>query len=442
MLGDYERTTSVARYYTAARVGGSPKLAGWESQSVRLVPVDDLPKALNIGVDKAIAGDIAVMLTPPPSPVGKARSLAERIAHLRASIASVLIKAKGGKGGDPNQPHWPKGTPLGGQWKSMDGVTGLTMPPKIGSAANPAYTKKADALYAAALMGDTGMLQTAVANLGQKVADFQARGATHSNAKWTAQLHQYGQELLTQSGAKAAVGAAPTLGVASTKTAGAGPLKLSEMTFVKPKGKGSADGAFCKDADGNEWLVKGYGKADMARNEVLASHLYKAAGIDAPEMRLIDLGGAHKGGLGIASRVLPEKFADVDPKLPPHLAAAQKGFAVDAWLANWDTVGLTNDNLVITASGKAVRIDPGGALLYRAQGQPKGAAFGTQVVELDSLRSKAMNPQAAAVFGGMAASQIADSAKRVAGVDDATIKALVDRYGPGTKAEKAASPTS
>lgn len=37
-LGDFKRTTSVTRLYTAKRVGGSPVAVGWESQAVRLVP--------------------------------------------------------------------------------------------------------------------------------------------------------------------------------------------------------------------------------------------------------------------------------------------------------------------------------------------------------------------------------------------------------------------
>lgn len=38
LLGDFERTTSVTRLYTARRVGGSPAAVGWETQAVKLVP--------------------------------------------------------------------------------------------------------------------------------------------------------------------------------------------------------------------------------------------------------------------------------------------------------------------------------------------------------------------------------------------------------------------
>lgn len=42
LLGDFERTTSTTRLYTARRVGGSPIHCGWESQAVMLVPLSKL----------------------------------------------------------------------------------------------------------------------------------------------------------------------------------------------------------------------------------------------------------------------------------------------------------------------------------------------------------------------------------------------------------------
>jgi 8-oxo-dGTP pyrophosphatase MutT (NUDIX family) len=52
--GDVERSTTVARYYHAHRVGGSPVDCGWESQAVRLVPVADLHEFLNRDDDREI----------------------------------------------------------------------------------------------------------------------------------------------------------------------------------------------------------------------------------------------------------------------------------------------------------------------------------------------------------------------------------------------------
>jgi ADP-ribose pyrophosphatase YjhB (NUDIX family) len=54
-IGDFHRTTSVARMYRAERVGGDPTQAGWETQSVKLVPKEKLYAFLNMDTDHGIA---------------------------------------------------------------------------------------------------------------------------------------------------------------------------------------------------------------------------------------------------------------------------------------------------------------------------------------------------------------------------------------------------
>ena len=54
-IGDFDRTTSVARMYRARRVGGTPTAMGWESQAVHLVPKKRLYDHLNMHPDHAIA---------------------------------------------------------------------------------------------------------------------------------------------------------------------------------------------------------------------------------------------------------------------------------------------------------------------------------------------------------------------------------------------------
>lgn len=57
-LGDYDGYTSTTRYYIGKRIGGIPADMGWESQSVKLVPMNDLHKYLNRSRDKQIATDL------------------------------------------------------------------------------------------------------------------------------------------------------------------------------------------------------------------------------------------------------------------------------------------------------------------------------------------------------------------------------------------------
>lgn len=69
-VGDYTRTTSVARIYKAKRVGGLPTDAGWESQAVSLVPKDKLYELLNMWSDHGAAQAIGAG-DPPKAQVEK-----------------------------------------------------------------------------------------------------------------------------------------------------------------------------------------------------------------------------------------------------------------------------------------------------------------------------------------------------------------------------------
>lgn len=53
-IGDFRRTTSVARYYSGHRVGGHPADMGWESQKVSLVPIKDLHKVVTHPADQPL----------------------------------------------------------------------------------------------------------------------------------------------------------------------------------------------------------------------------------------------------------------------------------------------------------------------------------------------------------------------------------------------------
>lgn len=63
-IGDFERTTSVARMYKARRIGGSPVHMGWETQAVHLVPKDKMYKLLNMWPDHPIAESIGAGKAP------------------------------------------------------------------------------------------------------------------------------------------------------------------------------------------------------------------------------------------------------------------------------------------------------------------------------------------------------------------------------------------
>lgn len=196
---------------------------------------------------------------------------------------------------------------------------------------------------------------------------------------------------------------------------------------------GSNPGGLYKDADGKKWYVKFPQSTSHAKNELLASKLYGLAGIETPELKLVN----DEGHIGIAS-AFAEGLKTNKDAIQEGAAGAREGFGADAWLANWDSVGLLYDNMLLDQDGKAVRIDPGGSLIYRAQGGPKGAAFGNKVTEIDSLRDPKVNAQAASVFGGMTDADLKTSVAPVLAISKDAIRQAVMEYGPGGKSEREA----
>jgi hypothetical protein len=224
------------------------------------------------------------------------------------------------------------------------------------------------------------------------------------------------QELMD--GIPDAPGAASVLG---------GPVDVS--TWKKVGGQGGSNlGGMYEAPDGTKYYVKSLKSPEHAQNEVLAAGLYKAAGIDVPD---VQHGTGHPDGWKnvVVSKVVPGKadkgklIKDGDFK-----AATQDGYAVDAWLANYDTVGLTHDNIV-DSNGKPVRIDVGGSLEYRAQGSKKTDWNANPDIALKGLKDSGKNPQAASVFGSMTPAQEKKSAEHLLNVSDEQIDQLVADAG-------------
>jgi SPP1 gp7 family putative phage head morphogenesis protein len=239
------------------------------------------------------------------------------------------------------------------------------------------------------------------------------------------------EEAAAKAAAEAAAAAAPKPSAAATVLSGEAPDPAT-MTVIGRKTKGGTEGALYQDtATGQKWLVKFNGSEDAVKNEVLASKLYALAGTEAPELHAITIGGRP----ALASRII-DGIQEVPAATLARTASVTEGFAVDAWLANWDVAGLNIDNVVLVG-GRAVRIDVGGSLRYRAVGGLKGRAFGDEVSEIDSLRD-GTNAQARAVFGTMSPADVERSVERVLAVSDDDIRAVVMRYGPPDEATRQA----
>ena len=171
----------------------------------------------------------------------------------------------------------------------------------------------------------------------------------------------------------------------------------------------------------DKFYVKQAGSKQKGRNEELANTLYGMAGVYVPSVDYNEADG------NIYSEIVPGEH-DMTEQLdnPEWMDQVRKNFAVDAWLANWDVFGLSMDNILTDENGTPVRIDNGGALLYRAMGSPKGSDFGSKVGELQTMRKGHIRSQ---VYGeGLTKEQELDGAQRVLAIspgeiDDAVAKA-------------------
>lgn len=180
-----------------------------------------------------------------------------------------------------------------------------------------------------------------------------------------------------------------------------------EFTSLSDRLGSNPGGFFQSKADGQEYYVKWLPTAeakneDRIRNEFLALKLYDLFGLAAPKAELIrftDNHGQAQIGLMTPKQSHIKKADDlyrqgsttIDGQaftFDDFKKKAQVGFLIDVLLGNYDVVGLEKDNLHYDEiTGEPFRIDPGGALRYRAQGGDKleKGQFGGQAHEFEEM---------------------------------------------------------
>lgn len=199
---------------------------------------------------------------------------------------------------------------------------------------------------------------------------------------------------------------------------------------------GFNDGGMYRDSKtGEDWYVKFPPHDDVAKNEALAAKLYRASKVRYPETWTIET----PNGLAVASRIVKGIKIDGDALSSGKVKGVAEGFGADAWLANWDQVGIgdTKYSNMQVRDGHVVRIDPGGALLYRGTGGPKGPYFDEEVSEVDKFRN-GNNYYQTSVYQHVSDKEAADSILKVLRVTDDQIEDLVSKYGPGSDSTKKA----
>ncbi len=390
--------------------------AAWKPDLARLPQALAAPLGKDLGLAQAvIAAAAAKRAQAQAAAAAKALAVAEGSAVLARSIAQAEAAAAA----------WKLQEALSGnlgKWYQQAAKLGLTAPEDLDAIAaqlKAAHSAKvAVANYKKALVAGKEPKPAWSAAFAKLPADNQA--AIKSEIA----------EALGQA-RKAAVGFAKTPDDALRAATNLAIEDVSAWKQVGPQ-SGSNPGGLFEAPDGARWYVKFPAQAARAHSEMLAAELYRLAGIEVPELRLVSRGN----DVGVASRIIEGLKQAKATLRSGKVTGVYEGFATDAWLANWDVVGLGYDNLMV-AAGRAIRVDTGGALLFRARGASKGAAFGKTVGELDSLRDAKANAQAAAVFGKMTEAQVKASVARVLAIREEAIRETVARYGFGTASARA-----
>jgi len=127
------------------------------------------------------------------------------------------------------------------------------------------------------------------------------------------------------------------------------------------------------------------GSTEQLWNEQLSDNFYRALGLDVPVTKVVKV----EGSFGHASRLITGH----EPNLDEYHTQLKSGFIMDCLLANWDVAAKTDNVKVDDQTGRLSRIDNGGALLFRAQGERK-PNFSDVVTELETMRNSypGLNP--------------------------------------------------
>jgi hypothetical protein len=153
-------------------------------------------------------------------------------------------------------------------------------------------------------------------------------------------------------------------------------------------------GWYENQATREKFYLKFYKNPDQGKVEYIANAIYKKLGIKAAESFLLHVGDR----LAVASKEIAGGGATIGEEEQSQNRDIRSGFIADAYLANWDVVGLVFDNIIKDANGDPWRIDNGGSLTFRAQGGTKDFSP-NDIPELKNM----LNPDFSAgqVFGGL-----------------------------------------
>lgn len=378
-----------AKQITEANAAATAKLTSWSADPIKQKAIDkaladgaaaDKPLELAAAADKAL-GDLVAGETA-GNQLAAAKKAMKALTGMNAPTPASVQAWLKQQGKDPGEflAEFQAVTKEKSDQSSKSSV--LSKAKKkvaVGEAMTPAQQKIYDDLTPeeqASFASDVEAMKAkagpdpAALAAAQKAADEAAQKAAQAAAAMTA----------AESKALAAQAAQ------AAKSAQATVPHPDKLKIVKTLG-GSTGAQLAEDADGNRYVVKRGAEPDHVRTEFLADELYRAMGHNVPEGGLFETkGGPVKvtkfldGGVPLAS-LTGKAREDAFAKL-------REGFVSDAMLANWDVAGTGLDNVMVTPDGKVWRIDNGGSLQYRAQGDTNNKNWNRYPDELFSMRQR------------------------------------------------------
>lgn len=196
---------------------------------------------------------------------------------------------------------------------------------------------------------------------------------------------------------------------------------FSQWTRLEDR-KGSNPGGLYQDPAGVKWYVKQYADPKQAKTEIAAQGLYKLAGLDTPELKLV----TDHGKTYLASRWLDLAHPTAAQMAKHHAPELARIYATSALVKNWDVVGQSLDNIALNTAGKLVVIDAGGSFTFRAQGKLKEFIAGP----VDELATMADPTRTAGkVFSQLPEAKRLAAIRALEGMTKTSIRAAFDAAG-------------
>jgi|GEM_PF-1841145 len=158
--------------------------------------------------------------------------------------------------------------------------------------------------------------------------------------------------------------------------------------------KGSNKGGFYSGRDGVKRYVKQYTDETQAWSEHAANEVYRRLGLQAPVSEVFE----HEGVLYYASEIVDGAGSvSIGTLTEAQAQDFAHGLVADILTGNWDAVGATFDNILLTQQG-VLRVDNGGTFLFRAMAGRKQQSALSKIDEVLNLFDSGVNPNYSAVM--------------------------------------------